>query len=238
VDRFLEVYRSVDPSIAVLPDVYSEEEAVERMELVDDLLEEHPHRRLIVPPKCEEAFDVLDDTVTLGFANGYSSESGFDVADARRWWRHDAPIHILGGSVDRQVATIDSLTGPTLAELPPAEVVGLDSNTYFRMAHWEYWTPDGWKDSYVSPRKTVRRSLENVREYLEDRGLWPGREWSELFGEAVRKPDDLVHIDTGGSIRSQSVLEDSIVEEYPDLGVVAFDSEKGRRFVEYREGLN
>jgi hypothetical protein len=105
------------------------------------------------------------------------------------------------------------------------------------MAWHKYWTEDGWQHSPLSPRETVRRSLHNVRSYLEDRELWHGRDWTEVFGAPVEEPDDQVFAATGQDIRRAEELEDAIVEEYDEVGKLAFESETEKDWVEYRSGL-
>jgi hypothetical protein len=41
----------------------------------------------------------------------------------------------------------------------------------------------------------------------------------------------------GDPIQSRENLEDALIDEYQDLGAVAFSSEVEKAFIEYREGL-
>lgn len=237
LDRFLERFYSREPSVAVIGDAYTREEAEQYQDVIDELVEEYPLRRFIVAPKCEAAFEVLDsETTTLGYANGKSSVQAEDLGPAKfREW----DVHILGGNPHKAYEAIQSLTQPTLDDQEPANVVGYDWNGPLRMAYWEYWTPDGWMDNgSMSPRETARRSYREIKQYLQDKGIWPDTEPRELYGEAVLEPDELIFMDRGGEpIGSREELETSFVEEYVDKGSMAFTSEVEKKFIEYREGL-
>lgn len=206
------------------------------MEAVEQLQEKHPHKRFILVPKYEGAFEKVPDGVTLGFPNGYSAEKGFDIASADVWRNVDNPIHILGGATNKQYDAIQKLTGPNLCGDPPANVVGADWNGPFKMAYHKSWTPNGWKNSVSTPRETVRESLRNIREYLDAKGLWHGKDLEGLYGPAVREPDDPVYAVSGGDIRSLEDLEGAVVEEY-DAGTYAFESDTARKLLEYRGDL-
>jgi len=237
LDRFLEKFFEREPQVAVIGDAYTREEAEKYQETIDDLVEEYPRRRFVVAPKCEAAFEVLDpDTTTLGYANGKSSVQAEDLGPAKfRGW--DA--HILGGNPKDAYEAIQSLTQPTLDGREPANVVGYDTNLPLRMAYWEYWTPSGWVDNgSLSPRETARRSYEQIKEFLEDKGVWPETEPRDLYGPAVLKPEFEIFMDRGGDpIPSREDLEKAYVEEYEEKGTLAFESETQKEFVEYREGL-
>lgn len=236
LDRFLEQYREWQPSVAVIGDAYTREEAEKYQETIDDLAEEYPYRRFVVAPKCEEAFEVLNpDTTTLGYANGKSSVQAEDLGPVKfRGW----DVHILGGNPRDAYDAIQDLTQPTLDDREPANVVGYDWNGPLRMAYWEYWTPDGWKDNDgMTPRETARRSYEEIKDFLKERDVWPETEPVELYGEPVEEPDELIWMDRGGDpISTQEDLEEAYVGEYEERGKVAFRSEVEKKFTEYREG--
>jgi hypothetical protein len=101
----------------------------------------------------------------------------------------------------------------------------------------EYWSRDGWQPAdHLSIRETVRKSLEEIKEFWLEKELWPDTEYRELNGEAVLEPDDLIYIDEGGEpISRRADLEDAVVREYSDR-VHAFNSEVQADFTEYREG--
>jgi len=238
LDRFLEVFYEREPRVAVIGDAYTREDAEEYQAVIYDLIEEYPYRRFIVAPKCEAAFEALDQrTTTLGYANGKSPVQAEDLGPARfRGW----DVHILGGNPEDAYEAIQSLTQPTLDGSEPANVVGYDWNGPLRMAYWEFWTPDGWQDNgFLTPRETARRSYEEIRNYLEDKGVWPETEPRELFGDPVEFPDEDLWMDQGGDpISSREDLEKSYVEEYEDKGKLAFQSEVEKKFIEYRENLS
>lgn len=223
--------------MAVIGDAYNEEEAEMYQDVIDDLSEEYPYRTFIVAPKCEEAFDILDpETTTLGYANGKSEIQAEELGAAKfRGW----DVHILGGNPQAAYSAIQSLTQPTLDNQEPANIVGYDWNGPLRMAYWEFWTPNGWKDNaHRSPRETARRSYQEIKGYLQGKGVWPGTEPVELHGDPVQEPDDPVFMDQGGEpISSREALETAYVEGYEEKGVLAFESGVEKEFVEYREGL-
>lgn len=129
------------------------------------------------------------------------------------------------------------LTQPTVDGCPPANVVGYDMNLPMRMAYWEYWTPQGWQDNgHLSLRESARRSYREIRQYLQERSVWPDRTPIEEFGPPVMEPDDLVYA-TGGDIRTRDELEMAFVQRYDGGLTRAYRSETVKRFVEYREHL-
>ncbi len=235
LDEFLETFYEREPSVAVVGDAYTREEAERYQDTIYSLKEEYPNRRFIVAPKCEEAFDVLDpSTTTLGYANGKSEIQAEDLGSARfRGW----DVHILGSNPVEAYEDIQDLTQPTLDNREPANVVGYDTNLPLRMAYWEYWTPEGWQSNgHLSPRESARRSYQEIKSYLQDKGVWPETEPVELYGPPVMNPDDDLFLNSGRPIRSREELEKAVVEEYDDR-TYAFESDAARKFLEYREGL-
>ena len=103
----------------------------------------------------------------------------------------------------------------------------------------EYWSHDGWKPAdHLSIRETVRKSLEEMKEYWLERGVWPDTEPIDLYGPAVEDPDKGNYMDLGGDpIPDREALENAYLEEYPEKGRLAFQSEAVKRFIEYRENL-
>jgi len=134
---------------------------------------------------------------------------------------------------------IQSLTQPTLDDREPANVVGYDCNLPLRMAYWEFWTPEGWMDNGgMSPRETARKSYQEIKEFLQGKGVWPETEPRELYDEAVQEPDFEIFMDRGGDpIPSREDLEAAYVEEYEEKGVLAFESRVEKEFIEWRERL-
>ncbi|MFU1780201.1 DUF6610 family protein [Haloarcula japonica] len=236
LDRFLEEYRERQPQVAVVGDAYSERDARRYQNVINGLSAEFPYRRFIVAPKCEEAFEILDpETTTLGYPNGKSDIQGEDLGPAKfRGW----DTHILGGNPIDAYEAIQSLTQPTLDDRPPANVVGFDTNVPLRMAYWEYWTPEGWQDNgSMTPRETARRSYEEIKGYLQEKGVWPDTEPVELYGDPVEEPEEWIWMDAGGDpISDLEELEKAYIGQYEDRGKVAFQSEAEKKFTEYREG--
>jgi hypothetical protein len=237
LDRYLEKFEEYDPAIAVLGDAYSEEEAQSLNRAASEVLEEHPYKEVVVVPKCEDAFDVLDEDVTLGVPIGYSDIQAEDLG----WSNYrDRKVHILGAAPDKAFDAIQKLTQPNLQNDPPADVRGVDYNGFQKAAYvGEYWSRDGYKPAdHLSIRETVRESLEEIKAYWEEKDLWPDIEPVELYGEAVEEPDELLWMDDGGDpIGSREELESAFVDEYEEYGKMAFCSESQKRFIEYREGL-
>ncbi|WP_058826378.1 DUF6610 family protein [Haloferax sp. Q22] len=237
LDRFLEEWRERRPQVAVIGDAYTREEAERYQQVIDELVDEFPYRRFIVAPKCQEAFDVLDpESTTLGYANGDSPIQAEDLGPAKF---RDWDVHLLGGNPHEAYNAIQKLTQPTLDDSNPANVVGYDCNLPLRMAHWEYWTPEGWQDNgSMTPRETARRSYEEIKSFLQEREIWPETEPVELYGEPTEEPDEYLWMDDGGDpITSLEELEKAYVDEYEDKGKLAFRSESQKKFTEYREGL-
>lgn len=238
IDRFLDRFREREPAVAVVGDAYDRSDADRYQQVIDDLTDTYPECRFIVAPKCAAAFDVLDpETTTLGYANGTSPVQAKELGPAKF---RDWDIHILGGNPVDAYAAIQTLTQPTVDGRPPANVVGYGWNGPLRMAYWEYWTPRGWQDNgHLSPRESARRSYREMKQYLQQQGVWPDEESCEVYGPAVEQPDDHIWLDHGGEpIPDRDGLERSYVEEYDGLRTVAFERDTYRRFVEVRDGLS
>jgi len=90
----------------------------------------------------------------------------------------------------------------------------------------------------MSPRETARTSYQEIKEFLQGKGVWPETEPQDLYGPAVRRPDFDIFMDKGGDpIGSREELEAAYVVEYGEKGVLAFESEVEKKFIEWREGL-
>jgi hypothetical protein len=136
---------------------------------------------------------------------------------------------------------IDDLTQPRITGEPPADIVGLDWNGPHKGALvGEYWSRNGWQPAdHLSIRETVRKSLEEIKEYWQERGVWPETEPVDLYGPAVKEPDELIYLDAGGDpIPDREALEAAYVGEYAERGSWAFQDESRKKFIEYREGVN
>ena len=237
MNRYLHQFEEHDPSVAVLGDAYTPGEAEALNDLAGGLQDEHPYKAFVVVPKCRAAFDVLSDDVVLGYAMGYSDILADDVSERSDW--RGRKVHLLGASPQQQYQVIEDLTQPTLADEPPADIVGLDWNGVQKVAYvGEYWTPDGWQPAdQLSIRETVRRSLREIKTFWQDRGVWPDTEPIDLYGQAVQEPTDPVCAATGADITSRDELEDTIVAEYAEYDTLAFQTETKRHWFEYREGI-
>ena len=200
------------------------------------LVSEWPDHEIVVVPKHRDALEILHDDLVLGYPMGYSDIHATDFSDPVEW--RGRKVHLLGASPHRQYDVIEQLTQPTLSNDPPADIVGLDWNGVQKVAYLgEYWTPDGWhRADHLSIRDTVRTSLGEIKRFWQDRGVWPDTEPIDLYGPAVREPDDPVFAANGADIVSREELEDAIVVEYDDY-TLAYRSEMERKHVEYSEGL-
>jgi hypothetical protein len=237
-DRYLDAFARYDPAVAVLGDAYTREDARGLNHIGHQLLDEHPHKTVIVVPKCWEAFDVLDEDIVLGYPNGYSDLGPEDFSERSDW--RGRKVHVLGGSPDSQYAAIQDLTRPTVDGQPPADITGVDWNGAHKGAlYGEYWTPDGWQPAdHLSISETVRTSLEEVKRFWQDQDMWPDTAPRDLYGPAVREPDDAIFMDQGGDpIGSREELEAAYIGEYRDAGTLAFTSRSAKRFHEYRGDL-
>jgi hypothetical protein len=235
--RYLERFDQYDPSVAVLGDAYTPAEAEGFNRTVQQLRDEYPYKEYVVVPKCAKAFDRLDDDVTLGYPMGYSDIAAGDVADISDW--RGRKVHLLGASPPKQYDVIEDLTQPRITGEPPVDIVGLDWNGPHKGALvGEYWSRNGWQPAdHLSIRETVRKSLEEIKEYWQERGVWPDTEPIELYGPAVKEPDDRIYMDAGGDpIVMREGLEAAHVEKY-QRGTWAFESESQKAFIEYRENL-
>ena len=221
--------------MAVIGDAYNEEQAEEYNDAVGKLRDDHPHKTFVVVPKCEETFDILDEDIVLGYANGYSDVQAEDLG--LHHYR-GCNVHVLGSSPKKQYEVIQQLTQPNLRNDPPANIVGVDGNGIHKAAYFgEYWSRNGWKPAdHLSIRETVEKSLKEIKAFWQDKDLWPETEPIELYGAPSEEPDDPVYAVSGKDINSLEKLEKAYVEEY-DGRTFAFESGTAKRFLEYREGL-
>lgn len=256
-DRYVERFRECKPDIAVLGDADTPPEAHEYTQLARDLRAEFPSTTFIIVPKCREAIDIIDEDFVLGYPLGYSSLHVDDYSDPADWrGRH---VHLLGGSPPVQYEALQNLTQPTLTGAPPANIVGMDWNGPAKITYLgEYWSRDGWQSAdHLSIRTTVRKSLREIRSFWQDKGLWPSTTPRDVYGYAVKEPQDPVWAATGANIYEPQPdlftpddapeydpddpdtdpLEDAIVVEYENGWMLAYRSESERARIEYREGL-
>lgn len=233
MNRYLDQFEQYDPSVAVLGDAYTPSEAQALNDLVTDLKDEHSHKEFVVVPKCGAAFDILDDEIVLGYSNVQAD----DVSERSDW--RGRKVHLLGASPKKQYQVIEDLTQPTLTEEPPADIIGLDWNGMQKVAYLgEYWTSNGWQPAdHFTIRETVRKSLQEIKHFWQDHGIWPEKEPIDLYGPAVQDPAIPVYVEHGGTIQTREQLEAAYVDEYEAYGTVAFETEAGQNFVEYRDGL-
>lgn len=238
IDRYLECFKEYNPSVAILGDAYTPVEAEGLNKTVGELQEEYPFKEYVAVPKCREAFDIFDEDVILGYAMGYSDVHADDVSPLREW--RGRRVHLLGASPPKQYSTIQDLTQPNLYGDPPADIVGLDWNGPHKVAYnGEFWSRAGWQPAdHLSIRETVRKSLEEIKAFWQEKGVWPALEPIDLYDEAVKEPEFEIYMDQGGDpILDREGLESAYVEEYEEKGTLAFQNESRKKFIEYREDL-
>ena len=238
IERYLDYFETYDPSVVILGDAYTLIEAKGLNNIATNLKEKYPYKEFVIVPKCRKAFDILDDEIVLGYPMGYSDIQAREFSDLENW--RGRKIHLLGASPPKQYAVIEELTQPTLIGDPPADIIGLDWNGAQKVAYYgEYWSHDGWQPAdHLSIRETVRESLKEIKQYWQDRGIWPNIEPIDLYGPAIEEPDEHIFMDRGGDpIPTWDALEAAYVEEYEEHGALAFDTEIQKKFIEYREGL-
>lgn len=233
LERYLERFEETSPSVAVIGDAYTASDAREFNEVIRELRECAPDKTYVVVPKCEAAFEILDDDIVLGYANGYSDIQAEDLGLQNY---RDRGVHILGSSPKRQYEAIQQLTQPNLCGDPPADIQGCDWNGAHKVAYLgEYWSRDGWRPAdHLSIRETVQESLKEVKEFWSERGMWPETEPVDIFGSPTEYPDDPIFAVSGHDLRSRDVLEKAILKEYGSQ-TYAFESNTARKFFEHRE---
>lgn len=151
-------------------------------------------------------------------------------------WR-GRKVHLLGASPPKQYNIIQALTQTRITGEPPADIVGLDWNGPHKGALMgEYWSSDGLQPAdNLSIRETVRKSLEEIKEYWQARGVWPDIKPIKLYGPAVSEPDENIFVDQGGDlIPDSAALEEVYVVEYDKERTLAFEDETAKAFIEYR----
>lgn len=240
LDRYLDRFEEIDPSVGILGDAYTRYQAEELNQSALDLLESYPYKELVVVPKCREAIHIFDDDLVLGYAMGYSDIQAQDFSKPVDW--RGRRVHLLGASPHKQYNTIQDLIQPTLTGEPSADIVGLDWNGIHQTAlKGEYWTQEGWQPAdHLTIRETVRKSLKEIKKFWQDKDIWPEIEPIDLCGMAVEIPDDPVYAVSGADIQTREQMEEAFIEEYPYNGEarkMAFQNESEKQFFEYRAGL-
>jgi hypothetical protein len=234
-DRYVARIRELaePPWVCVLGDAATPDQAHEYTRLARELAGDFPTTEFVIVPKCHEAIAIIDDQFVLGYAMGYSDVQAQDFSDVSDW--RGRRIHLLGASPPKQFAAIQRLTQPTLSDEPPADIVGLDWNGPQRVAYLgEYWSRDGWQAAdHLSIRATVRRSLREMRQFWEERGVWPTETPVKSVGSAICEPDDPVFAGNGENIRCREALENAIIVTYDNEHTLAYRTETERAYVEY-----
>ena len=266
LERYLTRFRRVEPEIGVIGDAYTPADAHRFVDAARDLKADYPDATLIIVPKCRGAIDIVatadvpGESLVLGYAMGRSDIKARHFSDIVDWRGHR--VHLLGASPTKQWRVIQQLTQPNLTGDPPADIVGLDWNGPQWMAYkGEYWSRNGWQHvDNLSIRETVQRSLQEIRAFWEEHGVWPleGTTPIDRLGDAVKEPDDPIWAANGGDFSDPDPLgspdewdelvdyegqdgpypvEQAIVVTYEDGRTLAYRTQSERNFVEYHEGL-
>lgn len=180
LNRFVERVFSYEPEVAVVGDIYDEDDLDEHLEAVNEVKSSYPDLNLLLVPKCESVLSKIPDHVVIGFPNGASDIHGLDLASYHEWRKLDNSLHILGGPPLATANVIRDLTSPTIDGLPPANIAGLDSNRIFYAAerHGDYAdATGGWhdhlRDNDIPKRHLVLYSLLNCKYFWVVQGVWP-----------------------------------------------------------------
>jgi hypothetical protein len=221
----------------VVGDASTYADAARYQAATDEINSKYDDVEPVVVAKSLNTLNAIEQDTVVGYPNGYADITADDFSDPRDW--RSRRVHVLGGSPVSQKHVIDQLTQPTLGDRPPADIVGLDTNCFLKIAYkGEYWTPDGWQPAdHLSIRKTVARSLQEAKQFWQDHGVWPQTPPIDEYGPAVTEPDTPVFLDNGGNpIQSREELESAVIGEYGGR-TLAFQTEAGKRFTEYRADL-
>lgn len=179
LSRFVNRVREYNPEIAVLGDIYDQNELDEHLRMGERLWDSFPDLNLILVPKTREVLHDIPEKYVLGFPNGDSNIQGTDVAPYHEWQSTGNDIHILGGSPLQIYDAICELTTVRF-NAEPATIAGLDCNRFLLWSHsyGDYASAEGGahnnlRDSNLSYRTLILYSLINAREFWLSKGIWP-----------------------------------------------------------------
>lgn len=235
MDRYLDRFRTREPSVAVVGDTPDSDTTTVLPETIDERRSDYADTQFGAVPKCAAAFEIFADDVVLGYPNGYSTVESDEVSTPRD--RRGRPVHIQGGNPYRQLSVLQTLTQPTLTGDPPADIVG-DGNGVLKASYTgEYWTADGYQPAnHLRTREIVSYSLLEIKGFWIVQGVWLAATPLEAYGPAVLEPDDPVYA-TGGDIRTREDRETAYLEADDHGRRQVYRSETEKRFIEYRERL-
>lgn len=94
----------MEPDVGIVADAYSQQDAVEILETVDDLRIQYRDSTFVVVPKDRDAFETLTGETVLGYPNGYSDMKPPRFSTPHKW-RGEA-VWILGSSPSMQYDVI------------------------------------------------------------------------------------------------------------------------------------
>jgi hypothetical protein len=187
LERFVRRVHEYQPEIAVLGDIYRQDDLPAHLEAAEEIWETHPYMELVLVPKCADVLGEIPSEFILGYANGASPIQATDIASHREWRTVDNRLHILGGTPLATFDEIVALTQDWVTGEPPADIAGIDWNGYQRYAEnrGDYAAADGgWhrnlRDQYPPKRDLIRYSLLNAKHFWISKGVWPGERVEDL----------------------------------------------------------
>lgn len=243
LDRFRERIAEHRPRIAVLGDTDSPDRMTDLLAVADDLHGSYRDLRVVVVPKSRQALDTIPQgaPVTVGYSNGYADRTADEFTEPEDWAGRD--VHVLGGSPPTQWEVVQTLaqTGTTLADYgagggwQPANIVGLDWNGLHSVAcmgeYWHHESPHWRSAERLSIRETVRQGLAHMREFWEERGVWPAEPYAGSCEPVVRQPpepDELVCACCGADLHMVSDVAEIPTVEDADGYVYGFCGQRCR----------
>ncbi|KZX46203.1 MULTISPECIES: DUF6610 family protein [unclassified Haloarcula] len=187
LERFVKRALKFEPEIAVLGDIYNEDDLQSYLDAADEIWESFPEMELMLVPKCSGVLEDIPSEFVLGYANGSSQIQAIDVASRRKWRSIENRLHILGGTPLSTYEEIVALTKEWVTGESPANIAGLDWNGYQRYAeeHGDYASAaGGWhrnlRDQYLPARDLIRYSLLNAKHFWISKGIWPNVDVDDL----------------------------------------------------------
>lgn len=102
----------------------------------------------------------------------------------------------------------------------------------------EFWTCDGYQDAVgLTLQEQADRALKEIRQFWEDKDLFPETTPEDLAGPAIQHPDKPVFANSGKAMRSYRDFETAYIGEYKKHGKLGFKSKRAKRWFEHREDV-
>jgi hypothetical protein len=235
LDRFIDRVFEYQPEIAVVGDVYTTADLDDHLSAVEEIKASFPDINLVLVPKCQEVLDEIPSDIILGYPNGKSDIVGEDVAPIEEWRSVENRLHILGGPPLRTKDVIEKLTRRTLTGTSPADIVGLDSNRFFKNASQfgDYAAAGGgWhsnlRENYAAKRNLLIYSFVNGRQFWISEGVWPEASKEKLVDRSVLEQAafdrELQRDQTGSSLEATELFSSPLpLQEAVDTPLLRTD---------------